>query len=126
MLRDTHAETTVAVSDEVVAGPKAYAIGIDGDVLSPELLDGEFGVFDPDASPVCGDIVAVWWKDRETPSVVKLHLGVPPAELWDLNGELSTALFAGGASPRSARTAPMSKVRAVHKMVGKGRPEMGT
>ena len=30
-------------------GPNAYAVGIQGDFLAPELCDGDIAVFDPDA-----------------------------------------------------------------------------
>lgn len=77
-------------------------------------------MFDPDAVPGRGDIVAVWWKDSDAPSVIKLHLALPPKELWDCSEELSAVMVAETANPKRLQSAPMSKVRAVHRMVGKG------
>lgn len=63
-------------------GPNAYAVGIQGDFLAPELCDGDIAVFDPDAgSGLRHAIVAVWPHDAAQPSVVRLAVAMPRRSL---------------------------------------------
>lgn len=108
-----HARDTIGVPADQ-AGPGAYAIGILGDQLAPDVMDGQFAVFDPDAGrPLKGDVAAVWLHGRSAPFVVRLALAVPPP---DLGSELE-GMLAVETTPRRFRRLSMRSVRAVHRMV---------
>lgn len=108
------ARETIAIPTDVV-GPNAYAVGILGDQLVPDVMDGQFAVFDPNASrPLKGDIAAVRLHGRGEPLVVRLALAVPPA---DLGSEREGMLVVETTSKLLFRRLSMRSVRAAHRMV---------
>lgn len=93
-------------------GPNAYAVGIQGDFLAPELCDGDIAVFDPDAgSGLRHAIVAVWPHDAAQPSVVRLAVAMPPEGRYD---ELELLGIQTANGPRMVR---MSNIAKVHRLV---------
>ena len=104
-----------SVMGTVAVGPRAYAMGIIGNELAPDLNNGQRAVFDPDAGPARGrGIVALWLHGKTVPFVVKLATAVPPGGDWgeDLEPMLMIASPGGCAS-----SIAMSRVARVDRMV---------
>lgn len=95
----------------------AYALGIMGDFLAPEVCSGDIAVFDPHAGLAQGgEVVAVWHKGKSQPSVVRLFTAVPPPEL--ANGDnFAPALFA--MTSKGKTRVNMEKVERIDRMVRK-------
>lgn len=99
-------------------GENAYAIRVLGDLLSPDLADGQIAVFDPDAGlGQAGEVVAVWLHGHQAPMVVRLALAVPPfgpTESDDLMPVLAVH------TDRGRRMVGMDRVMRVDRLVGFG------
>lgn len=99
-------------------GGNAYAIGVSGDLLSPDVADGQIAIFDPDAGPgQAGEVVAVWLNNNQGPFVVRLELAVPPFCVSGA-GEMLPVLVVHTDSGK--KEIGMDRVRRVDRMVGLG------
>lgn len=96
-------------------GREAYAVGIRGDSLAPQLKNGQQAIFDPGAgAAVRGDIVAIWLHGASTPRVVRLATALPPL---GLNWGGVEPLLGIETGPDQWATCPTSKVSRVDRMV---------
>lgn len=104
----THIETSKE-------GARAYALGIKGGFFAPEILDGWYAVFDPEAGrPGKNEIVAVWIKGTPVPFVVRLALALPPADLLT-GGDVEPVMAVE--TEHGARYMGMNKVERVDRLI---------
>lgn len=115
------ADSNFTVHNGVDIAKDKYALGITGALMSPDLDDGDLAIFDPTEEPQKGDIVAVWFKGVDKPSVTKLYMALPPKCLWDGHpeDEVEAMLVCEQTNPKKIRSAPINKVSMVHKMIDK-------
>lgn len=101
-------------------GPNAYALNCDGDCMAPEFNNGDTVICDPDNPAALGDYVVVWWKGGTAPPNIKrLALALPPRELWCGGDWFEAALVVEQINPRKRLAADLSRIEAVHKVLGK-------
>lgn len=99
----------------VLAGRRAYALGIVGNALDPEVADGQCGIFDPDAGPGrCGDVAAIWVHGRDQPTVVRLASAIPPFGA-DEGDNITPILLVE--TDRGTRSVEMSRIARVDVLV---------
>ena len=99
-------------------GENAYAIRVSGDLLSPDVADGQLSVFDPDAGlGQAGEVVAVWFNGHQTPAVVRLALAVPPFGPSDSDDFMPVLAVH---TDRGRRMVGMDRVMRVDRLVGFG------
>ncbi len=102
------------------ASRKAYTLQVASDAISPMYARGEALVCDPVKHPAPGDFVAVHWNDPARPAeVVRLLQPVPPRFLWAAGGDVPAMLFCELLSPPRRLKTQLSRVRAVHKVLGR-------
>lgn len=101
------------------SGPNAYALIVEGDCMAPDFNHGDTVICDPDNRPALGDIVAVWWKGGTAPPNIKrLALALPPAELWN-SDDFEAMMVVEQLNPPKRLGADLSRIEAVHKVLGK-------
>lgn len=99
-------------------GPNAYAVAIDGDCLAPTFNPLDIVVCDPDVRPEAGDFVSIWWKDEsKEPGIKRLAMALPPEEIWE-SEDFTGLLVCETLNPRKRFTVDLSRVKAVHKVLG--------
>lgn len=108
----------VCIPEQVMPGPRAYAMNTEGNCLEPEYYAGDTVICDPDQPPSAGDFVAVWWKGGERqPQIKRLVFGLPEQRLWDMRGDGQFMLTVEQLNPPKDLWAPLCKVEAVHKVI---------
>lgn len=68
-----------------------------------------------------GDYAAIWPTDDKEPSLFRLVTAPPPAD-WKDTAELLGVLIVQQDRPKRQFSIPMSKIRAVHPVIGCSRP----
>jgi hypothetical protein len=106
-------------------GPNCYAVKTIGDCMAPDVNDGDLVLCDPDQLPMAGDYVAVWWKGGERPPNIKrLVTTLPPRAFWD-NADFEAVVVVEQLNPPKRLAADMTRVEAVHKVLGKAEAAHG-
>lgn len=107
------------VPEGITVGPNGYAMNTVGDCLSPVFNEGDVVLCDPDQAALAGDYVAIWWKggDRQ-PHIKRLAYALPPNGLWD-SDVLEAVIVVEQLNPPKRLAADLSRVAAVHKVLGK-------
>lgn len=106
------------MANETVAtakgGPDAYAMSIQGNLLAPDLCDGDYAVFCPDAGQALRDeIAAIWPNGAAEPMVLRLATAVPPMDISGDNFAAALALHTNN----GIRMISMDKIAKVHRLV---------
>lgn len=99
-------------------GLKSYAISSEGDCLLPEYNAGSIFMCDPDQEPVVGDLVVIWWTNKNRQPWIKvLDILLPPKEWWNLKGEAAPLVIVSMKNPPESISIPLSEIDQIHKII---------
>ncbi len=111
---------TVKAPKSLNSGSRSYAVRVCGNCLSPIFQNEDVLIVDPDQKPVSGDCVVIWFNTGNTPIVKRLLLNLPPESMRFLKQDSAELLIiCEQLNPPKQYKIGFSKVKAVHKVLGK-------
>lgn len=103
---------TAEIEARAVDVKQVYAIEIVGDCMAPAFRHNDIAVVCPLSRPAAGDNVVIWPEGAEQPLLKQLVL-------WVTSGDIEPVIIVEQFEPPERLYFEPSKVRAVHKVIGK-------
>ncbi len=103
---------TAEIEARAIDVKQVYAISIVGDCMAPAFRHNEVAVVCPLSTPAAGDNVVIWPEGAERPLLKQLVF-------WTTGGDIEPVIIVEQFEPPEHLYFEPSKVRAVHKVIGK-------